>query len=92
MEESGRQVVVAGPLQPMPLVVLSHGKDGGMASSPIPAMWPEFQEELAAQLPDSSHIIAEKSGHFIQKDQPQLVIDSIKQVVKRSRAGSTGGR
>ena len=52
---------------------------------PIVAMWPEFQQELAAQLPNSTHIIAEKSGHFIQKDQPQLVIDAIREMVNGVR-------
>jgi pimeloyl-ACP methyl ester carboxylesterase len=85
MEETGRQVIAAGPLPPIPLVVLSHGKDVSLGSAPIAEMWPAFQQELAAQLPNSKHIIAENSGHLIQKDQPELVIGAIREIVNNSR-------
>ena len=86
LEESGRQVTASGPLPAIPLTVLSHGKSAGTGSAPIDELWPEFQQELAAQLPDSKHIIAKNSGHFIQKDQPELVIEAIREMVHDIRA------
>jgi pimeloyl-ACP methyl ester carboxylesterase len=45
----------------------------------------EMQEALARLSSRSKHIIADKSGHYIQRDQPELVIDSIRQVVEATR-------
>jgi hypothetical protein len=47
------------------------------------------QAELAAAVPGSKHIINTDSGHEIHKDQPQLVLDSIREVVEAVRAGKT---
>lgn len=87
LEETGRQVIAAGPLPPIPLIVISHGKKG-IGSAPIAEMWPEFQRELAAQSPTSVQILAENSGHFIQKDQPVLVVEAIKRMVNGIRKNS----
>jgi LuxR family maltose regulon positive regulatory protein len=38
--------------------------------------------ELAAQAPHGKRIVAEQSGHYIQLDQPELVIDAIREVVE----------
>lgn len=81
IEESGRQVIAAGDMAPIPLTVLSRGKDLDAGPAPIAAMWPEFQQELAAQVPNSTHITAGMSGHFIQQDEPQLVINAIEDMV-----------
>ena len=49
----------------------------------------EAQAELAAAVPGSKEIINTGSGHEIRKDQPQLVLDSIREVVEAVRAGKT---
>ena len=75
----------------MPLIVLSAGH-----WDPIPSIsdadnnqawevWQEMQSELAELSSDSKQIIAEQSGHFIQLDQPELVIDAIREMLKTNR-------
>jgi pimeloyl-ACP methyl ester carboxylesterase len=83
--ETGRQIRDAAPLPPVPLVVLSHGKphEPGMDQ-----MWAALQQDLANESPRSTHIIARKSGHNIQGDEPELVIQTIKDLVMRARQGS----
>jgi hypothetical protein len=49
----------------------------------------EAQAKLAALVPGSKHVIKTDSGHEIQKDQPDLVIDSIRDVVDAVREGKT---
>ena len=49
----------------------------------------ELQEELARRSTNSRHIIAERSGHFIQDDQPDLVIDAIHQVTEAVRRNTS---
>jgi hypothetical protein len=48
-------------------------------------VWLELQAELAALVPESRQVIATESGHYIQLQQPQLVIDAIQQVVEAVR-------
>jgi pimeloyl-ACP methyl ester carboxylesterase len=75
----------------IPLIVLSHGqtqKLPGLSeeiSREVEQTWQQMQVELAAQSSNGKRIVAEESGHFIQLDQPELVIDSIHQVVDAAR-------
>ena len=48
------------------------------------------QEKLANLAPDAEHITNTNSGHEIHKEQPQLVVDSIRKVVEAVRKGSRG--
>jgi pimeloyl-ACP methyl ester carboxylesterase len=43
-------------------------------------IWREFQQDLAKRSTHGEFRIAEKSGHFIQRDQPELVIQAIRDV------------
>jgi len=75
----------------IPLIVLSHGQ-----AQRVPGLSEEvnqqkeqaeqqMQVELAAQSSRGKRIVAEKSGHLIQIDQPELVVDAIRQVVEAAR-------
>jgi pimeloyl-ACP methyl ester carboxylesterase len=43
-------------------------------------IWREFQQDLAKRSTYGEFRLAEKSGHFIQNDQPELVIQAIRDV------------
>jgi pimeloyl-ACP methyl ester carboxylesterase len=79
------------PLGDKPLIVLTRGmKEAIPFSSPAEAerveqAWREFQVDLARCSSKGKQIIAEKSGHYIQFYQPELVIDAIRQVVEATR-------
>ena len=49
------------------------------------AIWNELQNDLATRSPKAEHITARQSGHYIQNDEPQLVIDAVKRVIAGSR-------
>jgi pimeloyl-ACP methyl ester carboxylesterase len=74
-----------------PLIVLTHGmKEAILFSSPeeaerIEQIWKELQADLARRSSNGKQIIAEKSGHYIQFYQPELVIDAIRQVAEATR-------
>jgi pimeloyl-ACP methyl ester carboxylesterase len=38
--------------------------------------------DLLRRLPGSIHTVAARSGHFVQFDQPELVIDAVRAVVE----------
>ncbi|HEV2665986.1 MAG TPA: hypothetical protein VG324_13795 [Blastocatellia bacterium] len=50
-----------------------------------------LQADLLTLSSNSKQIVAKKSGHHIQLDEPDLVIDAIQQVVKASRTGNKLG-
>lgn len=74
-----------------PLIVLSRGmKEADQSVSPEEAdraerWWAELQADLARRSSNGKQVIAEKSGHYIQFYQPDLVIDAIRQVVEAAR-------
>ena len=43
-------------------------------------IWREFQQDLAKRSTHGEFRIAEKSGDFIQRDQPEIVIQAIRDV------------
>src|SRR3954470_5439757 len=54
----------------------------------IDAAQKQAQERLAKLVPNAKHVTRTNSGHEIHKEQPQLVIDSIRDVVEAVRSGS----
>lgn len=88
-----RQAAAASPLQPMPLIVLSHGRPWdwppGYPVTALEALWSRSQHKLVALVPDARLVVAKESGHHIQLDQPDLVIAAIRQVVDAVRDPST---
>jgi pimeloyl-ACP methyl ester carboxylesterase len=90
---SERQTRVAlrrSPLRPMPLVVLARGRpeDPGAAFvEQDERLWRQLQRELAHLVPGGRLVIATNSGHDIQHQQPELVLEAIGDVVRAVRTG-----
>ena len=88
-----RQQQADTPLRRMPLVILSHSRTlpnpfGFPPDWPAQALERAFQrsqDELAALVPRARHVIAARSGHYIQLDQPRLVTREIRRVVQEVR-------
>jgi pimeloyl-ACP methyl ester carboxylesterase len=74
----------------IPLIVLTRGSATFNPNDyAVPSLAPKFeqirlelQKDLVRRSSRGRQIIAEKSGHYIQRDQPELVIDAIRQVIK----------
>ena len=47
--------------------------------------WQNLQRDLAGLVPNSRHAIVEQSGHFIHIDQPQAVLEAIKEQIRLAR-------
>ena len=72
------------PILQIPIVVLSRGKrvwPDTPYGDAMEAAWKELQNELDDMSGNSTHIIAEKSGHVIHLDEPKLVVDAIHDVL-----------
>ncbi|MDS3860958.1 alpha/beta hydrolase [Thermosynechococcaceae cyanobacterium BACA0444] len=73
----------------IPLMVLSSGKPDFGGTQELLQIMQELHADLANESPQGVQIIAQKSGHAIQLDDPELVIDIIRQVVEKARCSST---
>jgi pimeloyl-ACP methyl ester carboxylesterase len=52
--------------------------------------WLSLQADLFHRLPNATYRIAENSGHYIQLDQPQMVVDAIHEIVTDIRLKKSG--
>ena len=95
-----RRAAAARPLRPLPLIVLSRGLPMELPpdmSAKLPAnfsaeqerIWRDCQDKLVALVPRAQHVVATKSGHYIQTTEPDLVIAAVRQVVEAVRRGSS---
>jgi pimeloyl-ACP methyl ester carboxylesterase len=101
------QVLTAAPLRPMPLIVLSSDVpfdltpfvDAGQVPADIAEEFAkdlfqavlEARADLVSQVPGARHITNTDSGHYIHQENPQLVIDSVREVVDAVVVGGRGG-
>jgi pimeloyl-ACP methyl ester carboxylesterase len=89
-ERQTRKALRRSPLRPMPLVVLAHGRPEDPEAAFVEQderLWRQLQRELAQLVPGGRLVIATESGHDIQHEQPELVLDAIHDVVLAVRAG-----
>jgi len=85
-DEAALQVANAGPFPDVPLVVLTAGKRfWWLAPEETRQTIENHQRSLAALSARGKQIIAEKSGHFVQNDSPEVVIEAIREVVTQAR-------
>lgn len=88
IHQSDQQVRGTGSLGDIPLVVIKHGIPDLFSGMP-PAeaktaeeVWQHLQADLARRSANSELITAEKSGHAIHIDQPELVIATIRKMIQ----------
>jgi pimeloyl-ACP methyl ester carboxylesterase len=71
-----------GSLPPVPLTVITGANldqsacDDGLPCEEMRTIWLELQDEYAALRPDARHIEA-STGHYVQDEDPDLVVDEI---------------
>jgi pimeloyl-ACP methyl ester carboxylesterase len=77
LEETAAVVARVTSLPDVPLVIVSSGDQ--------PAQTIARHRALARLSPQSRHMTAAKSGHWIQFDEPDLVVTAIREMVDRTR-------
>ena len=68
----------------IPVTLLSATEDETMPAD-ARRLWIEKHEEWIATVPGGKHIVVEKTQHFIQAQQPKLVIETIQQMLNSKR-------
>lgn len=67
-------------------VMMNDGKAVLMTGTEIQSLMERWQNHLAKLSPHSMHIYAYGSGHFIQNEQPNLVVDAIYTLIKQQKS------
>ena len=99
---------IASQLENLPASAVRVAELGNFCSEPVvilsakstPAKRREQHEAIAQRLPQGRYMLAERSGHWIMQDQPELVLGAIHDVARSvlkaeaeaatARAGSSG--
>jgi len=95
-QASNEQVKATKPLGDLPLVVISRSPDNPQfdyipSSLPVETnaelrqIWQDLQGELAGLSSNSIRVIAVHAGHYIQNEEPDLVVDAIRKLVNEAR-------
>lgn len=72
-------------LSEKPLIVISAGKN---LNGPFGRAWNKCQKELVSLSSKGKHYIAKNSSHFINYDNPQIIVDVINEMIAEYRTGS----
>lgn len=87
----GAIAVVDDALPGVPVTIISRGR-----SEPLPGMeastaanaeatWAALQADLAGRWANAEHVVARESGHYVQLEQPGLVVTAIERMVAAAR-------
>lgn len=71
-----------------PLIVITAGKPLTAEKTGYPQdfvdklaiVWPILQKDLATKSTKAKQVFAENSGHMITREQPEIIVDSIKEI------------
>ena len=83
--ESAQQVLDAGAVPPVPLIVLVRDAANGEPSAAAESRWHENQASLAGLSPKGQLWRAKGSGHEIHRDRPDLVAKAVHEVLTSVR-------
>jgi pimeloyl-ACP methyl ester carboxylesterase len=84
IQESAEQLQRGGAIPEVPLTVISGARRPGTDESR--ELWERLQMDLTRANSRGIRVIAEQSGHYVQFDQPELVVGVIRQVVTQARS------
>jgi pimeloyl-ACP methyl ester carboxylesterase len=84
-EVAGEQVLASPAWADMPVVVLSSTRASLGELPSFRTLETRLQDEIAASIPSARHERVQGSGHYIQRDRPEVVIR-----VARQLAGCAG--
>jgi pimeloyl-ACP methyl ester carboxylesterase len=77
LADEGGLIATIRPPRHVPVVVISSGQQ--------PPEHIALQRALAAGAVDGRHLVAEHSGHWVQFDEPEVIVDAIHQIASARR-------
>lgn len=80
---SAADIRAAGPLPDVPTVIITRGIGDFPPLDPTRAteqLWQELERDLASSIPNARLVVADHSGHTVNRSQPELIVTAIQQV------------
>jgi pimeloyl-ACP methyl ester carboxylesterase len=71
-----------------PVIVITSGQTD--ASQAFRALWAELQAKMVKTFPHAKQVLADQSGHYVQYDQPELIVQAIRELTDGAREGTKG--
>ena len=91
------QAQAIGSLGDLPLLMLTAGAQfikeappGNADAARMQALWGELQGEIMQLSSHAQQILVTSSGHFIQREQPEVIVAAIRQMVEQVRGEGSG--
>lgn len=78
--DAGREVNASPAARAIPTIVLSSTHLTPDQTDEQRAQAVSLQNQIAADFPGSEHVFVEDSGHYIQRDKPEVVIEAIRRL------------
>lgn len=85
IDMSASSAAAASSFGSMPLVVITAGDPEPGAPKWVVRLWNRMQDAAARLSTDSVHVVAARSGHVVQSDQPAVVIKGVSELVSAVR-------
>jgi pimeloyl-ACP methyl ester carboxylesterase len=82
------EVRAAPPLPDVPLTVITAGNHA--ESRVLNEVWMTLQGDLVRLAPRGRQVIAPESGHYVQFDQPAIIVSAVRDMVRELRPASPG--
>jgi len=82
------QARAAVPLPTVPVVLLTGMADEPDKTPEAKQLWLDLHNEWLSTIPHADHVITKKSGHYIQVEEPELVVGAVRQVIGNVRGKS----
>ncbi|MDH3217137.1 MAG: alpha/beta hydrolase [Candidatus Krumholzibacteria bacterium] len=87
LEESEAESPTADELGNIPVTVIAATKPPVYAPDELQELWLSVQSEFASALSNGRYVRAAGCGHYVHRDDPELVIGEIRDLVVRVRGG-----
>jgi pimeloyl-ACP methyl ester carboxylesterase len=78
--DAGKQVHSSPMAAGIPTIVLSSTRGPAGETPPARALAARLQDEIAADFPAADHVRVNDSGHYIQKDHPEVVVAAVRRL------------
>jgi pimeloyl-ACP methyl ester carboxylesterase len=83
---AGQQVHASPQAESFPTIVLSSTRGPLGETSTARALSADMQDEIAEDFPGAEHLRVPDSGHYIQRDHPEVVVDAARQLAGCAKA------
>jgi pimeloyl-ACP methyl ester carboxylesterase len=78
--DAGKQVHTSPAAYGIPTIVLSSTRGPPGETPSARALAARLQDEIAADFPQADHLRVDDSGHYIQRDHPEIVVQAARKL------------